>query len=176
MATLNDRTQKTQGVIHLMVTTMCARDCPYCCNKQYDLNEVPLATDEELDNAHTVFITGGEPFQFTDPCNIAETLKFKHPNIEKVIVYTNAIEYAIWSSRNELHSIDGVNVSIKNSTDLEFFERCIANDSQTLGLKNNRLYLFDVTLMPKYLNGFELIHRKWQEEFEPAEDSIFRRI
>ena len=45
---LNPRTEKTKKVMHLMVTSLCDRDCKYCCNKQYDLNSIPYATDEEL--------------------------------------------------------------------------------------------------------------------------------
>ena len=46
LAKLNDRTDKTKGIIHLMVTSLCDRNCPYCCNKQYDLNDIPYVTDE----------------------------------------------------------------------------------------------------------------------------------
>lgn len=30
---LNSRTEKTKKVMHLMVTSLCDRDCKYCCNK-----------------------------------------------------------------------------------------------------------------------------------------------
>lgn len=50
---LNPRTEKTKKVMHLMVTSLCDRDCKYCCNKQYDLNSIPYATDEELRGVET---------------------------------------------------------------------------------------------------------------------------
>ena len=62
MAILNERNENTKGVIHLLTTTLCNRDCKYCCNKQYDMNEILYVTDSELREAHTLCLTGGEPF------------------------------------------------------------------------------------------------------------------
>ena len=59
----------------IMVTSLCDRDCQYCCNKQYDLNDIPYITSEELSRMKEIYITGGEPFRYSDPCNIAKKLK-----------------------------------------------------------------------------------------------------
>ena len=48
MAILNERNENTKGIIHLLTTALCNRDCKYCCNKQYDMNEIPYVTDSEL--------------------------------------------------------------------------------------------------------------------------------
>ena len=42
-----------KGAIHLMINRTCTNSCPLCCNKQYDLDTVPVATVEELKVAHT---------------------------------------------------------------------------------------------------------------------------
>ena len=34
-------------VMHLLITDKCDRDCKWCCNKQYDVNDIPVATKEE---------------------------------------------------------------------------------------------------------------------------------
>lgn len=140
LAKLNDKTDKTKGVIHLMVTNLCDRNCPYCCNKQYDLNDIPYVTDEELREAHTVFITGGEPFKYSNPVEIANSLKYKYKNIEKIYVYTNATEFTDWAINNlkelKYSSIDGLNISIKNKDD--FYSMCaLLEDS------NSSIKLFD---------------------------------
>ena len=51
MAKLNEKNENTEKVIHIMVTSLCNRKCPDCCNNQYDLNDIPYVTDEELKRA-----------------------------------------------------------------------------------------------------------------------------
>ncbi len=114
MVKLNNKNEKTEKIIHLMVTSLCDRDCPDCCNKQYDLNNIPYVTNEELKNANTLCITGGEPFKFSNPNEIARYYRIKYPNIKNVYVYTNAIELEEYILRGKhLEYIDGVSISIK---------------------------------------------------------------
>lgn len=175
---LNDWDEQTKDNIHIMVTSLCDRNCPHCCNKQYDLATIPYVTDEELKAAKRIFITGGEPFEYSDPLHIARHYKTHYPNIESVIVYTNAWELADYMCDNEdfdLRYIDGVNVSIKAPGDIDAFEQIIVKDCRITELPHNRLYVFG-NLMPKKIVGFEVFKREWQTEFIPANDSIFRRI
>ena len=192
MAKLNDKTNKTKGVIHLMVTSLCDRNCPYCCNKQYDLNDIPYVTDEELREAHTVFITGGEPFKYSNPAEIANSLKNKYKNIKSVYVYTNANEFVSWAINNDLSKlkyshINGLNISIKNKDD--FYSICYLLDdygSKFLDIIDNlggrsRIYDFIDTRDYEYfykeiLEHFDYFKREWQEDFEAANDSIFRKV
>ena len=175
MAILNDYNDKTKKVIHLMVTSLCLRNCPHCCNKQYDLNDIPYVTDEELKYCEVLCLTGGEPFLFTNPCTIARYYKDKYPNIKKVYVYTNATELSGFLYKNKnLDYIDGVNVSIKDSMDKVCFDD-VVNCETIKNLSSNRLYVFN-NLMPKHIKGFEVFAREWQEDFKPADDSIFRKV
>lgn len=187
LAKLNDKTDKTKGVIHLMVTSLCDRNCPHCCNKQYDLNDIPYVTDEELKEAHTVFITGGEPFIYSNPPQIARRLKNKYRNINKVYIYTNAYELEKWIGIYDVNGIielrnfiDGLNISIKNELDRYSICRLLNNDSFMFCIDNslgrNRIYDFvgvDNTELVKHFNYFK---REWQEDFKAADDSIFRKV
>lgn len=186
MAKLNEYNDQTKGKIHLMVTTLCDRDCKYCCNKQYDLDAIPTVTPEELSACHTVYITGGEPFLFSNPNAIAEELKKKYPNIKTVRVYTNAL--ALWTyltKGGRLDNIDGLSVSIKNITDRSFFDLLLSDSIELEKIKSycksNVLYIFD-KLMPiqfKWYGAdkvFKVEYREWQEDFIPEPTSIFRRI
>ena len=158
-----------------MTTSLCGRNCKYCCNKQYDLNDIPYVTDEELKCANTLCLTGGEPFAFSNPCAISGYYKSRYRNIKNVYVYTNAEELAVYLLRNRLYSIDGLSISIKTNTDVFAFTKIIRNNTDVLNLKSNLLYVFD-DLYTENPAGFKVIHRKWQKEFVPANDSIFRKI
>ena len=109
--------------LHLVVTTLCDRNCEFCCNKQYDIQNLQYASDEDFRSCDNLFLTGGEPFVYANPGNLAIKYKTMYPNIKKVIVYTNAAELARYLE-DEFHfltGIDGVNVSIKNYYDLWMF-------------------------------------------------------
>lgn len=175
MTKLNKKNDKTKEVIHLMVTSLCNRNCRYCCNKQYDLTQIPYVTEEELNDCKTLCITGGEPFLYTDPCEIAYHYKQRFNNIENIYAYTNAWELSKYLDHHNLDCLTGLSVSIKTKQDLWAFEKHIVWNKQVALLNSNLLYVFD-DLVPKKLGNFKLIHRVWQTEFEPADDSIFRRV
>lgn len=179
MANLNEKNEQTEKVIHIMVTSLCNRNCPDCCNNQYDLNSIPYVSDEELKNAETICITGGEPFAYSNPCGIAAKLRQKYQNIKKIYVYSNATELAEYLAEGGgLYCIDGVTVSIKNKKDKEAWEIYLLDTYQDefLKLSDNLLYIFP---------GFENIicpdtisikKRVWQKEFIAAPNSIFRKL
>ncbi len=177
MAKLNEKTEVTEKIIHLMVTSLCNRNCKLCCNKQYNLNLIEQVTEDELKKAEILCLTGGEPFLFTEPNIIARFYKNKYPNIKNIYVYTNAVEFAQYLEQhkdNALEFIDGVNVSIKNETDKKVFSQ-IAHDTRVCMTNGNRLYVFE-HLVPDFLGNFKHIDRIWQKDFIPAKDSIFRRV
>lgn len=169
-------------VMHLLITDKCDRGCKYCCNKQYDLNSIPIASEEEFESVDTVCLTGGEPFKYAEPCAIAMWLKSKYPNIKNVYVYTNADPLFEWLEKNNpnrfgyigFSSLDGLSVSIKTVDDLCAF-RLLALHPLIKLLKSNYLYVMN-GLYPAYVGNFKLIRREWQENFKPADNCIFRRM
>ena len=50
--------------LRLLVTDKCNRSCVGCCNKQWNLNELPIANMDELNMYELIMITGGEPLLF----------------------------------------------------------------------------------------------------------------
>ena len=162
---------------HIMVTSLCARNCPYCCNKQYDLNSIPCITNDELKQMKHIYITGGEPFSYSNPCAIARFLKLHYKNIESVIVYTNALELAYYLQNDgQIYYINGVTVSIKNNSDEYCFTHCIAKDERILRLQSNRLYVFPGYENVECPSSFTKIKREWQKNFIPAPNCIFRKL
>ena len=178
MAELNEKTVENKKIIHLMITNECNRNCPDCCNKQYNLSEVEIITTEELSEAETIFITGGEPFICSlDPCGVAVAIKEKYPNIKKVMVYSNAFELALYlKTGGKIRGIDGITISIKNKFDKDAFENVICKNKAILNLESNWLYTFPGFENTKCPKSFVKKMRFWQKEFKPATDSIFRRL
>lgn len=177
MSKLNERTEKTKSIIHLMVTSLCGRNCPHCCNKQYSLDDVSYVTDEELNECRLLFITGGEPFAFSNPGRVARYYKNLYPNIEKVFVYTNALEMfeRLRKDRSTASGIDGFNISIKNGADLYAFEQMYVEMPEIFS-ENDRIYDFTGNAVLPKSGKMMIINRKWQEDFEAADDSIFRKV
>ena len=162
---------------HILVTSLCDRDCKYCCNKQYDLNSIPYITDEELRRMKRIYLTGGEPFKYANPCAIATMLKSKYKNIESVIVYANAKELANYLLFEvSIYGIDGVTVSVKTDEDQLAFERIVVCNRSIAGLPSNRLYLFPGFEDTYRSNHFDTLKRDWQKEFVAAPNSIFRKL
>lgn len=169
-------------IIHLLVTEKCDRNCVYCCNKQYNLKKVPVITREELENAKMILLTGGEPVRYFNFFKLSLFLKEINPNV-KIILYANAFEYLLFkiekeNSSTETKYLDGLSLSIKNHKDLKAFDILISESLISPNIKSNRLYIFD-NLLPHFNekdSKFQFIKREWQEDFKPAEDSIFRRL
>lgn len=170
-------------VLHLLTTSLCNRDCPFCCNKQYDLNSIPYVSDEDIKQCDTICITGGEPILYTNVVNLSVVFKSKYSNIKRVYVYANAYElwtYLMHPNKIKIGAIDGFSISIKDKYDLFAFKDMLKMPNQYLQcLKSNRIYLFDRFEKEKWMpttSNFEYVKREWQEDFKPADNCIFRKL
>lgn len=176
---LNEKTTETVKRIHLLTTRLCSRNCPNCCNNLFTDDMIPSVTDEELKSCEWLFLTGGEPFQFSNPNEIADYFKSRYKNIKKVIVYTNAKEFYRYLFVNgDLSFIDGVSVSIKSLEDAKCF-KLLRTNPNVLNCTDNYLYVFnDILDKEENVGNFKRFERAWQtlDEYKPAPDSIFRRI
>lgn len=160
--------------LHLTVTNLCDRDCKYCCNKQYNVENLEYVTDKDFRNSNILCLTGGEPFTYSNPCNISKRYREKYPHLKMIVVYTNAYElynYISWGGI--LHSIDGLNISCKTEYDATIFNERLRENLVIQSLPHNRVYDFTGKVIES--KGFEIIHRTWQKNFIPAENCIFKR-
>lgn len=175
---LNPRTEETKKIIHILITTLCNRNCKFCCNKLCDKNYIEYVTDQDLRECETLCLTGGEPFLYSNPNKIAEYYKTKYPNIKRVFVYSNAIELADYLNEGgKVNHIDGISLSIKIPKDITAFDETISSNPDILKLTSNLCYYFD-DLKPKTEGNFTVIPREWQtlQNYRPNPDSIFRKI
>lgn len=179
----NGKTDEDKKIIHLYILNKCSHHCKLCCNKEYSIEDIPVVTVEELKNAEMLCLTGGEPFLLDCVCDFAKQIKEQYPNIKQIFVYTCGDSLYHWLQKNQnLHDIDGVNISPKNRYDAECLNNIfIYYREQILSMWSNRIYLFPN--VRNLVNSIELgryesinvISREWQEEFEP-DSGIFRRL
>lgn len=163
------------NTLHLIVTTLCDRNCAWCCNRQYDIKNLEYVTEADLRWADMLCLTGGEPFEYANPCNLADYYKNKYPNIESVVVYTSAFElHKYLIDGGSLNSIYGLNISIKDKRDADAFNISIFYNDDVNHLPMNRVYNFTSIKLEKNDN-FEYIQREWLRDFVPAPNCRFKR-
>lgn len=172
-------------IMHLFILSKCDHQCKLCCNNQYNIDEISVATVEELKTIDTLCITGGEPFlSKTNLDMLAYRLKKQYSNIKKIYVYTSGS--ALYRHFPQtLNYIDGVNIAPKNKRDWESLRgiRYHMNYLVLSDLKDNRLYVFkdQLSQMEEYKHivddlHLNIINRKWVTTFNTPENEIFRRL
>lgn len=187
MEYFNGKTEDDKKIIHLYILNKCTHKCKLCCNKLYSVDEIPVVTVEELKNAETICLTGGEPFLLNCIDDFAGTIKLQYPNIKNIYIYTCGDSLLNWLKTDivtftGIYSIDGVNISPKNKYDAECVNTLFSDYFKPYlkDLKSNRVYIFPE--IEEYINtslidlpNTKVINRKWQENFEP-DSGIFRRL
>ena len=188
--------------LHLLVTKKCHHNCPLCCNKQYDLNEIPVVTEKDVKNADMVCITGGEPLLYPQQLeclllNIHNIRQEQYPglsynNKKPIILYTTGKDLDILQNYPTCRMIlNGLSIGPKSYNDWKDLERFIdyakSRFTDVCKLTKNRLYVFPEwkIVADEFIKDhdwffgkfdFEIIDRKWQTAFKPAKDSIFKRM
>ena len=193
-----DEENADHTIIHLMVNSNCTNRCNDCCNNQYNLDKVPVATVEELQNAKVVLLTGGEPFLLADIHDFVKSLRWQYQNIEKLYIYTSG--YAMYKTRDKWLCygdfglyVDGINFSPKCNGDEKAIKKLFDDTDARLFLfhnMSNRIILMDyegkttdddefiqslncsdVSLSAK----FSIENRAFQKKFQPN-GGVWRRL
>lgn len=189
-------------VIHLYMLNTCGHDCPLCCNKLYDISKLPTVTPELLSNAHTICLTGGDPFYIGELplIDFVNRMRKQYPNIEKVYVYTSG-SYLRWYLADRAKgipdfdfmralNIDGVTISPKNEKDWRNLQAILMSQygcKFLRSLKSNRLLVFDdqkdlyESLVARYIYfssslNLQVLGRKWDKTFKTPDNEYFCRL
>ena len=182
-----------EQIYHILIKKECGHNCPKCCNKLYDLDTLPSITGEQLRAAHTVCLTGGEPFALgAHPLiKLCENLRKQYPNIQKIYIYTSGNyfdEMTAYDWHRMSKAIDGLNVSPKNEFDWGAFydltQTAAWFDMLSEPRLSNRLYVFDgqwdawdeirqKIYLPKC---WQVIGRKWDTTFNTPDNEHFVRL
>ena len=109
-----------EQVYHIVITKYCDHDCPLCCNKFYDLDRLPTVTGDNLREANTVCLTGGEPFVLLPDTisGLSKALKEQYPNIQRIYVYTSGLRLGGFVGKEigyMYRFIDGIPLNIRNA-------------------------------------------------------------
>jgi len=107
------------------VTDVCNRQCAGCCNKDWDLDALPVCKD--FTGYDEIMLTGGEPMLF--PGKVAGVIReIRKVNTQaKVILYTAKLNKNIFTV---LHLLQGLTVTLHEVGDLKpffMFERLISS-------------------------------------------------
>jgi len=103
--------------LRLLLTEKCSRRCKGCCNKDWDLNILPVC--ESFDGYKEVLITGGEPMLYVDRIiDVWMKCKITDSNI-KVYMYTAYISHP--NLLNILCFLDGMTITIHTKKDIKNF-------------------------------------------------------
>ena len=193
-----DEENADHTIIHLMVNSNCTNRCNDCCNNQYNLDKVPVATVEELQNAKVVLLTGGEPFLLADIHDFVKSLRWQYQNIEKLYIYTSG--YAMYKTRNKWLRerriglyVDGINFSPKCNGDEKAIKKLFDDTDARLFLfhnMSNRIILMDyegkTTDDDEFIQSlncsdvspsakFSIENRAFQKKFQPN-GGVWRRL
>jgi hypothetical protein len=162
-------------ILRLLITPDCNRSCAGCCNKQWNIEALPIV--KSFDCYDQIILTGGEPLMDSKILNTVWILKALGSVQTELYVYTA-------HARNVkliLNHVDGVTLTIHEQKDLkdfialnEFLLKNLAYHGLSL-----RLNVFDEVSLPSDLD-LSLWKVKsnieWIEDCPLPTDEEFMRI
>lgn len=179
--------------LRLLVTTKCHNSCPMCCNKQFDLNNLPIVDRWDYGE---IMLTGGEPLSSTKKVRYLITLiesiktiqKAQGLPLTKVYVYTSTHHPNLM--RKILPYVDGITYTPHNVKEVH----TVINFNQYIFLQKeyNPTYIgkksFKLNLFPDIKEIIERVTRlssfsywtiheiQWMKDCPIPEGEDFRRI
>jgi len=133
--------------LRLLVTKQCPRDCAGCCNKQWDLDALPVQNiDNSLAQCDEIIITGGEPLLFAHRV-FQLILHIRNLTKAKIFIYTSlADRWEAW--KMALIYADGITVSLheqQDAIDFKFSEMMLyaSRHGESYKGKSLRLNVFE---------------------------------
>ena len=165
--------------LRLLLFEHCNRSCEGCCNKQWDLSELPVCTD--YSPYDMIILTGGEPM--LRPAVVKNMINMiRKYNDCPIILYT-AKTNNIEDLCSVIFKIDGITITLHEQSDVDNLYRVIQLCSIVSKPLTKRLNVFSNVGLPKTarttLNffGWEIKDNiEWIEDCPLPEDEEFMRI
>lgn len=168
--------------LRLLVTSDCPNACPLCCNKQFDIKDIPVVDNW---NYEEIMITGGEPLLYPNRleklCKAIREVTEQMGSRPKIYLYTARPE---WSSfeRAVNYYADGIVVAPHSVTDIKYFRQTNNNLLKYRYGKylecSLRLKVFPEVkdALPENLKCWKVEQAEWIENCPLPVGEDFRRI
>ncbi len=123
--------------LRLLLTDQCDRDCPGCCNKDWDLDSLPIV--ESFVGYDEIMITGGEPLM--RPYTLFTVIgEIRRQTVMPIYLYT-ARTSDIQLFRSVLDLVDGVCVTLHDNYDAVTFKLLMEQSAMQTMKKTKSLRL-----------------------------------
>lgn len=178
-----------EEILHLFITNICNHDCRLCCNKFYNIEEIPVVTVERLKTVDTVCLTGGDPL-YINPIVLRyfiANLRLQYDNIKQLYIYTSGLylmrsmEALLWGTKVDI--INGISIAPKDVNEWLAFRSFYKLAPDVFNKGSNRLYVFkeqektfnricgDLTFV-----NIDVISRIWDRVFNTPDNEHFERL
>lgn len=163
--------------LRLLLFSECNRLCEGCCNKQFDLDSLPIETD--FTNYGLIMLTGGEPM--LKPEFVIDAVKrIRKVNDCPIYLYTAKVD-KIFDVFKVLDCLDGLTLTLHEVMDLADFyilNQYIMHYKKKYSKKSFRLNVFkgieinkDVFPLWKIKDNIE-----WIEDCPLPHNEVFKRL
>lgn len=160
--------------LRLLLFTQCNRNCAGCCNKDWDLKNLPVARD--FTGYEIIMLTGGEPL--LRPFVIVNTVAdIRRQTNCPIVVYTAMVNNPNLFA-GILSIVDGITLTLHEQKDVEDFKKlCEVLTGDIVKDKSLRLNIFkgiEIDNIPEYWQVKDGI--EWIENCPLPQDEEFKRI
>lgn len=181
--------------LRLLLTENCHRNCIGCCNKDWDIKNLPICTSYK--DYDEILITGGEPtLKKRLLIDTIHNIRYENPKA-KIFVYTTNI---LSLCDEYIHWVDGITLTLHTKQDadmLELFER--VNNTRLSSIFDNfierhynsrgyytvysshkkslRLNIFKGIRVPKLYNNWKIQKNMiWIKDCPLPKDEVFMKL
>ena len=162
--------------LRLLLFEDCNRNCPGCCNKDWDLKNLPV--EKDFSEYDIVMLTGGEPMLYPHLV-LAMIGEVRKQSEAQVYVYTAKVDDLV-SSAIVLDRADGITLTLHTQDDVEKFLHFNTLISQSPSLKEGkslRLNVFkDIVVWGNTSRWNVKYDIEWIEDCPLPEDEKFARM
>lgn len=182
--------------LRLLITDKCNRSCPGCCNKEWDLNKLPVCTS--FKGYDEIMLTGGEPGIKVKL--LLDTIKLVRKENNKAKIYLYTAFHKVLLHFDIISRLDGITFTLHEKKDADLFEvielsqkrlnrsayetKIVEHQGITgvitmysTSKKSLRLNIFKGVRVPKLYNNWEVKKGiEWIKNCPLPKDEIFMRL
>lgn len=163
--------------LRLLLFKDCNRNCLGCCNKDWDLDNLPIATS--FSGFNEILLTGGEPMLKPDVI-VGTIVRIKKENPKaKIFMYTQKLDYTNTLIHILDHYLDGITITLHSRSDIKPFEYFVELCPRyLLESRSMRLNVFKGIPVPLCAQGLFRIKSKmtWIKDCPLPDGEVFQRL